>query len=978
MNTVNFRLISLLILLSISVQINAQDESLPHGYPKTDRNKLVLNQGWKFHLGDPDSDFYKNGFNDASWEEVCFPHTLQLTSIHLDGYLDDKTQPTFHRNVGWYRKEIKIGNDPSKKIYLEFEGAHQVTDLWVNGRHVGQHAIGGYTPFIFDISSYAKFGKENQITLLVDNRSREDVPPDPGPFDYIKFSGLYRDVYLVEKNSLHITFNIESMDAGVTITTPSVDPINRNATINIKTELRNESKNTRTARVVNRIVDKEGKVVLKLEQTADIEPGSRYLYNQIGGIEENLHLWSIDDPYLYKVNTLVLENGRPVDCVDNVLGIREFEFHADKGFSLNGESIELIGFNRHQHYAYIGDALPNSLHYKDMLQFKELGFNTVRTAHYPQDNALIEACDELGLLVYEEAPTWINIPQNQLWFDRLEKASRIMVRNHRNHPSIVIWGAGINHRGYVPDIHYAIKQEDPNRLTASQSSFWTGWQTSGLTDIYANMIYRDGLFEQRNEALLAMEGWYGPEVIARYKRDPLLTGIISWTAHAYYTFHDIGNWEDRTRLGVLDAFRYPKESIIWWYPSEMKNDPTVYIDSKWTPDIRSISVYSNCPEVEVFINERFIGRYKPSTELKYQGLDHPPFKIGVNEFEPGNLTVRGMLNGKVMAEASVFTPEEAIAIRLVVDTTGREFVADGADILVAYAEIVDKNGTIIQGSETEVSFSVEGDASIIGDKEGIGSNPVLVKNGVAPVLIRAGRKSSEIKIIAEAVGLKAGVASVKSVNNEIDVLKANAYSIFDLEKVQVDMGAADQLVQFGWKAWNGSDGQPSFIEIEELGGFNVNINPVTDSGILRWLGEMNVIGKFGYVYGEGVLCMDSTGVMIEFEGLPAGNYQLKTYHHAPQSNTNEMDPNLERLMTEVIHKLPYATVLEIDAKDAKGLRIYNNIRVTEGKDFQYDTPGKAIIDFTSDGTNPVQLIFKDQQGKRGVWLNGFELEQLWK
>ena len=277
--------------------------------------------------------------------------------------------------------------------------------------------------------------------------------------------GLYRDVYLVESNPVRITFNWEDYDAGVRFTTPSVDPVNGNATLNIETTVKNESSSTRQITVVNRIIDHLGAVILKLSQTQQIDANRQRVFNQIGAIEDDLHLWDIDNPYLYRLNTTIYEGEQVLDGIESKVGIRKFEHHPREGFLLNGKPIKLIGMNRHQHHAYIGDAVPNSLHYKDMLQFKDLGFNIVRTAHYPQDDALIEACDELGILVYEEAPTWISIG-NDAWFDNLEKAARTMVRNHRNHPSVVIWGGGINHRGYVPRVHLAVKQEDPTRLTS--------------------------------------------------------------------------------------------------------------------------------------------------------------------------------------------------------------------------------------------------------------------------------------------------------------------------------------------------------------------------------------------------------------------------------------------------------------------------------------------------------------------------------
>ena len=175
------------------------------------------------------------------------------------------------------------------------------------------------------------------------------------------------------------------------------------------------------------------------------------------------------------------------------------------------------GKNRHQHYAYIGDAVPDSLHYKDMLQFKQMGLNVVRTAHYPQDNALLDACDELGILVYEEAPTWISIG-NDAWFDNLEKAARRMVRNHRNHPSVIIWGGGINHRGYVPRLHYAVKEEDPTRWTGSNNAEWTGVQNSGVCDLFTNMDYGGIKDWSGKEYLLAMEGGSGHPTLSRSTR----------------------------------------------------------------------------------------------------------------------------------------------------------------------------------------------------------------------------------------------------------------------------------------------------------------------------------------------------------------------------------------------------------------------------------------------------------------------------
>ncbi len=981
-------------LLLTAAESAAAQQEYPYGYPTTDRTKVCINQDWKFFMGSPEADYYKANTNDDAWEDIAVPHTLKLTSINLDGCLDTKVQETFQREVGWYRRDIKVERS-SKLVYLEFEGVHQITTLWVNGKKVGVHKTGGYTPFAFDITQYVRKGAVNQITVMADNRISEVTPPDPGMFDYVKFSGLYRDVYLVEKNPLHITSNLESMQSGVTITTPSVDCANGNATIDIRTEVHNTTKKAQEATLVQRVVDANGQVVLKLEETATIPAGDAYRFNQIGGIEDNVKFWSIDNPNLYKVNTLLYDaEGNAIDVVDNRLGIRKVEYDHESGFRLNDQPIELIGFNRHQHYAYIGDALPNSLHYKDMLQFKQWGFNCVRTAHYPQDDELLRACDELGILVYEEAPTWISISNEKEWFENEEAAARAMVRNHKNSPSVIIWGAGINHRGPVPEMQFSIKQEDPTRLTGSQSSRWTGWQNSGWTDIFGNMNYGPGIWN-RTEPLFAMEGGYGPEAIAPYKLDPMMPGMISWTAHAYYTFHDIGDAEDRTRSGAMDAFRYPKNNRLFWYPAEMKSKPYIHLVEDWDGKPQTYTIYSNATQIELLINGKSQGKFEPSRAFKYNGLDHAPFEISDLPYADGELTIVGYRDGEVMLEKVYSTPQQATALRLVVDKYGMDFVADNNDILIVHAEVVDKNGMLIKNYKGEIKYTLSGDATVVGDGTDIKANPVNVKLGKGSALIRAGKTAGKVSITASCSGLKSASTTVETVPAQTDCMLANAYPIYDKETLLVDMGGEGQLVQFGWTPWIG-DGNESTVTIQPnklgnlvagdtpcnvdyaevvpadtKGAYTFTVRTQSGAGILRWLGEMNVIGQNGFVYGEGVLGTDKEGIALDIESLPAGDYILKSYHHAPASNTNDMDPNLERLKTESIHKLPYAKVIAVSVD---GEEKDTEVRLTSGKEQQNAPAATSTVRFTvKEAGQKVTIGYKSQDRNAGVWLNGFEL-----
>lgn len=944
----------------------------------SDRVKTSLNQNWKFHLGALEGEPWNPAFDDSSWDLVHLPHTLQLTSIALDNCLDDWTQPTFHRDYGWYRRVLHVPGNPHTKVFLEFEGAHQVTDLWVNGKHVGQHAVGGYTPFHFDISDYVNRAEANLICLKVDNRKRADTPPDPGPFDYIKFSGLYRDVYMVETHPVHITFNWEAIHAGIRITTPSVDPLNKNATIVVETAVRNELDRPVECNMVTRIIDAEGWVVLTMEDPATIHPGNDYLFNQSSGLEENLHLWSCDNPYLYRVRSEVVVDGNLVDVLENRMGVRKIELNKHDGFVLNGKAMTMIGLNRHQQYPYVGDAVPNSLHYKDILQLKELGFNSVRTAHYPQDNALLDACDELGILVYEEAPSWISVG-NEAWFKNYNEATRRMVRNHRNHPSVVVWGAGINHRGQVPGAHYIVKQEDPTRWTASNNSEWTGLQGSGSCDIFSNMDYKGIPDWKQNEYLLAMEGGGGPSIVSRYKSDPLRIGLISWTAHAYYTFaRNREGLSDRTRGGLMDIFRTPKWGYrgIDWYRSEASKTPLVYFTEDWNEEVHDFTVYSNCEEVRLLVNDQVLATRKPDQLPQYAGIDHPPFTFRINHYEPGVLRAEGLVNGKVASSFQSQTPGEATSLKLVADLKGRQYVADGSDILMVYAHVMDEQGTLVRKSSYAVEFSVSGPASIVGDKSEINSNPMNSKEGIAPILLRAGTEAGDITLTAKCKGLKP--ATLKLSTLSFDPVLSNHPPYHDPEILQVDLGGSDHIIQFGWEAWTGEENGLSTRRFDQLGGFSISLNSSSAEGKIRCMGEINVYGKNGFAIGDGVYVSDPDGLQLSIEGLKEGSYRLRTWHYAPRASSNDHDPVYEKWNELKLNEIPYAKRLLISVKNSSKEKQAAGIRADTGtgNDLSKSSPGIGELEFYSDGKQAVVISIAGMDGEEGIWLNCFELGRL--
>ncbi len=265
-------------------------DPLPYGYPETNRQKEVLLNDWDYYLDDEKDGFYAEPPANVTWENVSIPHTLKLSSTTKDNCEDEDYQLTFHRWNGWYKRTLNISAGKDHKVFLEFEGAHQVTKCWVNGKYVGKHDVGGYTPFHFDITEFVtKDGSDNEVILSVDNRRKRNIPPEGDRYDFIKWSGLYRDVYLVVTDPVHISFPWEAKEAGVFITTPTVTA--EDATISIRTHVKNETSVSQTCAVVNRVIDRRGVVVMKLEHTKQLAAGSSGTFIQTGGVTDNVRLW---------------------------------------------------------------------------------------------------------------------------------------------------------------------------------------------------------------------------------------------------------------------------------------------------------------------------------------------------------------------------------------------------------------------------------------------------------------------------------------------------------------------------------------------------------------------------------------------------------------------------------------------------------------------------------------------------------------
>lgn len=391
------------------------------------RSQETINDGWKFIKSDV-SGAAASAFDDAQWEQVMLPHTWNATDAYI--------VKDYYRGVGWYRKSLLIPQSQAgRKLFLRFDGAASSAEVFINGSKVSVHS-GGYTAFSVDATQWLKVGGKNIIAVRVDN-SLQDVPPLSGDFSI--FGGIYRDVWLISTGYQH--FNLVNLASpGVFVETPTVSE--DAATVQIKGSIANDEAAAKKVSVKSIIYSPDGNTVAEITSKLSLKPNAAQEFMLVSKPIAKPLLWSPDAPNLYKVQTQIVEEktGKIIDAVSSPLGFRWYSVDAGKRFNLNGQPLQLIGVCRHQDYKWIGNALSDEMHRRDMQLVKESGANFVRISHYPQDDAILEYCDKLGLLVWEEIPVVDLVSLNEEFSENCKTNLREMIRQHYNHPSVVMWG----------------------------------------------------------------------------------------------------------------------------------------------------------------------------------------------------------------------------------------------------------------------------------------------------------------------------------------------------------------------------------------------------------------------------------------------------------------------------------------------------------------------------------------------------------
>ncbi len=720
------------------------------------RSMLLFNHDWLFYAGN-----VGDTTADDTFQSVTLPHTNKVFPHHNF----DESEYQF---ISTYRKHFTLPEPlQGRRVYLDFDGAMIATTVTLNG-HTFEEYRGGYTPFSFDITDILNESGDNLLTVHVDSTERKDIPPYGHVIDYLLFGGIYRDVWLRYVDPVHIH----------DVFARPVDVLSPSRKLEVDIRLHNQGISPASPMISvllnSGIQQPDGTVAMIAEQslTLTVPPGEMTTITlTLDGLGD-IALWSPENPALYGLGvTLQLPDGGVDDYGAIPFGFRHAQFR-DDGFYLNGERVQLRGLNRHQTYPFIGPAAPRRLQELDADIIKyELGCNIVRTSHYPQSPYFINRCDEIGLLVFEEIPGWQHIGDKD-WQTLSLRDVQAMIERDRNHVSIILWGVRINESLDNTEFYTATNRLahllDPTRQTGGVR-FWQ--QSEFLEDVYTFNDFSNDVREPEqtphlitefNGHMFPTKTFDGEERLmehalrhARIQAKAAMTGGVSgaigWCAFDYNTHQEFGSGDRICYHGVMDMFRLPKWAG-YFYGSQVSPEERIVMQAAtaWTMGDRSqggndpVMVFSNCDEVEVFIGEAVLGRYKPDVE-HFPGLPHAPFTVPM-KMQWGqafhNLRIVGYYKGQPAAEQRFPINSQPHCLVLKADTD--TLTADGMDTTRVVVKVVDLEGNTLRFSGKVVTFEMEGPADFYGE------NPFAVPGGQAAVFIRAQRQPGVVTLRARA------------------------------------------------------------------------------------------------------------------------------------------------------------------------------------------------------------------------------------
>ncbi len=788
------------------------------GTMKQDFTKQSFNADWRFSKGEI-AGAEKPGFNDAGWRSLDLPHDWAI-----EGPFDVKYNARcgglpFH-GTGWYRKTFDVPADAKGKVVkLTFDGAMYNAHVWINGHFLGNRPF-GYIEFQYDLSRFLNYGGNNCIAVKL---SPEDLSSRwyPG-------AGIYRNVWIEFKNPVHIA------QWGTFITTPKVNKAS--AVVSVETTLHGDLTG-RKFRLTYEVVDATGKTV----NTHETKGAQKTAVN-LDVIDPQL--WDLDSPDLYTLKTTLFEGDQRVDENCTRFGIRSIEFSKTE-FKLNGRAVRIQGVCLHHDNGPLGAALYQRADERKLQIMKQMGVNSVRTSHNPPSNEFLDLCDELGILVQDEAfDVWrkAKVPNgyNKYFDEWAERDLKDMVLRDRNHPSVFMWSIGneILEQGegekgvtLAKQLNDFVKELDTTRPTTCGFNWWPVPYESGMAaavDIagmnYKPLAYGDpvnaflpnqpvvasetssctssrGVYHLPIEKYKIHESnqvssydligppWaYPPDVeFDALEKNPEIYGEYIWTGFDYlgeptpYGGRDNstnGYWNDNwparsSYFGAVDLCGFPKDRF-YLYQSQWTSEPMIHVLPHWNwensgHEIIPVYAYTNCEEVELFVNGKSMGRKvkgKDLTKLIVQFAryekDYFMSKYRLSwevPFKPGALKVVGYIGGKAVAEKEIKTAGAPAQLRLIADRS--KLGAAENDLSFITVRIEDAAGNLCPSASNRVEFKVEGAGKIVAVGNGNASTtaPFIANhrdafNGLCMLIVKAGNESGEIQVSAVSSGLQ--------------------------------------------------------------------------------------------------------------------------------------------------------------------------------------------------------------------------------
>lgn len=575
---------------------------------KEPREDYLINDNW-FYLEDNAPDPSTLHLSGNTWVKTNLPHTWNKS----DG-LDPV--PGYRRGAGWYSREILFPKEGSNISYnLHFEGVNNTCRVYVNGQKAGEHT-GGYVGFDVDITPFVVKGEKNSILVRADNSYNPDIVPSQKS-DFQNYGGITRNVSLQVKPAGSLS--------GLLIQTPAVSENKASVKLRFAFGAKYPSNEYSFEAAIK---DESGKIICSGE-TVGRKSSAEQIEIELPDVK-NPRLWSPDSPYLYSVEITALRKGKPVDRISDRFGFRWFEFKEGGAFYLNGKRLLLRGTHRHEEFSGFGSALPDSIHRNDIKMIKEIGANFVRLAHYPQAAEVYRACDELGLLVWDENPWCRGGMGKSVWKTNTKNIFREMILQNYNHPSIIFWSIG-NECDWMPDfpggdnpdslkqfateLHKLAKKLDPYRLTSTRKfpqaadvvdvfspSIWSGW----YSDVYKN--YEKSLIKARGSYKRFLHAEYGGDSHAGRHTDnpisgdgkiPQSGGEEQANKLGAGTISNIGDWSESYIVDLFDWHLHVTENLDWFAGSAQwilrdfttplrPENPIPYVNQKGLFDMNNV------------------------------------------------------------------------------------------------------------------------------------------------------------------------------------------------------------------------------------------------------------------------------------------------------------------------------------------------------------------------------------------------------